>query len=360
MSPYPASPTMPPSADYPLLHPDAPEPLAAYLRARGVLGPEETVARLSRAGEGNMNLTLRVETPARSLIVKQSRPWVEKYPQIAAPEERALVEAAFYRAVADFPAVAGRMPGLRFVDADRRVLVLDDLGPVADFTPLYRDPAAPAAAGALPALLGWLGALHGAPLRPADHPRLANRAMRRLNHEHLFRFPLLPDNGLALDALTPGLQAEADRLKADPAYVSAVEALGARYLEDGPALLHGDFFPGSWVRAGGDVYVIDPEFGFFGPPEFDLGVLLAHLLLARVPGPGSGAGSEGASEDDDVLRLLEGYPSLARMDRRLVQGFAGVEIMRRLVGVAQLPVPDDLPYKRALLRRSAALVRRAA
>ena len=39
---------------------------------------------------------LRVQTAERSFILKQSRPWVEKYPAIPAPEERVLVEAAFY------------------------------------------------------------------------------------------------------------------------------------------------------------------------------------------------------------------------------------------------------------------------
>ena len=48
-----------------------------------------------------MNCTLRVTTTRRSFILKQARPWVEKYPQIAAPVERARVEAAFYAAVAD-------------------------------------------------------------------------------------------------------------------------------------------------------------------------------------------------------------------------------------------------------------------
>jgi 5-methylthioribose kinase len=40
-----------------------------------------------------MNCVLRIET-ARSFIIKQSRGYVEKYPQIAAPAERVLTEGA--------------------------------------------------------------------------------------------------------------------------------------------------------------------------------------------------------------------------------------------------------------------------
>ena len=43
-------------------------------------------------GEGNMNYTLRVRTNGRSIILKQARPWVEKYPVIDAPDERAVVK----------------------------------------------------------------------------------------------------------------------------------------------------------------------------------------------------------------------------------------------------------------------------
>ncbi|MEM6783892.1 MAG: phosphotransferase [Bacteroidota bacterium] len=316
------------------------------LRAMAVLAPDERLVAATKAGEGNMNLALRVTTSARSVVVKQARPWVEKYPQIPAPDERALVEAAFYGAVQGLPAVADRMPRLLGVDARNRVLVLDDLGPVADCTPMYQDGAADVPG--LSALVAWLSALHAAPLADrvgADgRDRLANRAMRRLNHEHLFVFPLRPDNGLDLDGITHGLQAEAARLQQHAAYVAAVADLGERYLADGPALLHGDFFPGSWVRADSRVYVIDPEFGFFGPPEFDLGVLLAHLLLAQRP-------------ERLLTEAVAAYDARAGVDWALTHRFAGVEIMRRLIGVAQLPVANDLAYKAALLRRSEQLIR---
>ena len=71
----------------------------------------ESVIAAERAGEGNMNCTLRVRTNERTFILKQARPWVEKYPQIEAPDERALVEAAFYRIAQVLPSVGSRMPG---------------------------------------------------------------------------------------------------------------------------------------------------------------------------------------------------------------------------------------------------------
>ena len=190
-------------ANYTLLHIDRPEELAAYARARGWLLPAESVCALGRAGEGNMNLTLRVQTAERSFILKQARPWVERYPAIAAPEERVLVEAAFYRAVAGCPLVAERMPGFLGWDEENFVAAFEDLGETADCTDLYDDGGA--AFAPLPGLCQWLAALHQAAFDDPTRTRLENRAMRQLNHEHLYCFPLRPDNGLDLDAITLGL-----------------------------------------------------------------------------------------------------------------------------------------------------------
>jgi hypothetical protein len=57
--------------------------------------------------------------------------------------------------------------------------------------------------------------------------------MRALNHEHIFRLPLAPDNGLDLDRITPGLDALSRELKEDERYVTRVRALGALYLDSG-------------------------------------------------------------------------------------------------------------------------------
>jgi 5-methylthioribose kinase len=316
--------------------------LTAYLVARRVFEPGEIVTSATTAGDGNMNCTLRVTGRRRSVVVKQGRPWVEKYPHIAAPSDRTRVEAAFYRAAADCPAVSRRMPALLDGDEDARVIVLEDLGAAGDFTGAYGG----AAIGRTEceSLIEYLVALHQCTIAAAQRATFRNREMRALNHEHMFRFPLDPSNGLALDAITPGLQAEADALKRDTHYVDRVSAAGMYYLADGDQLVHGDFFPGSWLRSPSrDVppRVIDPEFCFLGRGEFDFGVMLAHLRLASQP----------AARIEQVEQRVP-----AAYDASLVRRFAGVEIMRRLIGVAQLPLPVPLDVKRRLLDDSRCLV----
>jgi 5-methylthioribose kinase len=55
--------------------------LAAYLQQLKWLDEQETIVSLSKP-EKEIWIVLRVETATRSFIVKQSRGYVEKYPQV--------------------------------------------------------------------------------------------------------------------------------------------------------------------------------------------------------------------------------------------------------------------------------------
>ena len=61
------------------------EGLTRYLHEQAWIDSSDAVRDLAPAGEGNMNCTLRVTTNARTFVLKQSRPWVEKYPDIPHP-----------------------------------------------------------------------------------------------------------------------------------------------------------------------------------------------------------------------------------------------------------------------------------
>jgi len=312
-----------------------------YLVSRGVLPADALPIAVARAGAGNMNLALRVTTgDGRSFILKQGRPWVEKYAHIPAPFERTIVEAAFYSIVQSEPDVATRMPAVLHVDTRNHVLLLEDVGPAGDFTSIYGGPTLPDSA--LATLLEWLERLSRVTVPVDRRAVFANRAMRALNHEHMFVFPLRDANGLDLDGITVGLVDEARRLATDRAYTDAVDALGSRYLSDGGTLVHGDYFPGSWLKAVDGPRVIDPEFCFLGDPEFDCGVLAAHLTIAQ--------------SDPDIIQRVLAAATQRQLDVPLVAGYAGVEIMRRLIGVAQLPLSLGIERKRELLGLSRRLV----
>lgn len=79
---------------------------------------------------------------------------------------------------------------------------------------------------------------------------------------------------------SPELDEDVERLQRDTELKLAVSRLKHRYLTSRDALLHGDLHTGSIMVREPSISVIDQEFACYGPMGFDLGTLLAHLLIA--------------------------------------------------------------------------------
>ncbi|MCM0041319.1 MAG: phosphotransferase [Algoriphagus sp.] len=292
----------------------------------------EKIKRTSVPGESNMNLVLRIETNQGSYILKQAKSFVRKYPQIPAPISRIAFEYQFLRQLDSNPFLASLSPKVLHYDAPNHLMLLEDLGEGSDFLWLYGGQG-PLTSEEIRDLVNYLMHLHQ--LEITNFP--ATGAMRVLNHEHIFDFPFRKENGFDLDSIQPGLQEESMPFKTDTDLKQRIQALGDRYLADGKVLMHGDFYPGSWLQVASGIKIIDPEFGGLGDAEFDLGVFLAHLDLS-------------AQSEDLSDQVRKHY--LLPVDWSLVQQYRGVEILRRLIGIAQLPVSLSLDTKKSLLARA--------
>jgi 5-methylthioribose kinase len=328
--------------------------IESRLRTLAWIAPDEPVLALEPPGAGNMNRILRACLPTRTMVLKQAVPFVARYPQIPAPVERLQVEATFYRLIARQDALSLRTPRVLGEDPANHLLCLEDLGTQGDMTWLYRPPAAgarPALGGQLTALVYWLWKLHALDLQPGRGPAelapcMANPAMRALNHAHIFEIPFAADNGVELAGPLRALQRE---LAADLALRDRAAALGRIYLGNADhasadVLLHGDYYPGSWLtHPTMGVMIIDPEFSFIGAPEFDVGVLMAHLTMAGF-------------NQTEVGMQLRSYMTPPGFSYPLALAFAGMEIIRRLLGVAQLPLATDTATRAAWLQTARALV----
>ncbi|RMG22893.1 MAG: aminoglycoside phosphotransferase [Bacteroidetes bacterium] len=323
-----------------VLHQNELPALQQHLRQKGWLQTGEQLQAASIPGAGNMNYTLRIHTNQRTFILKQARDYVEKYPQIPAPAERARIEGQYYRLIEQDAALAACSPALLGVDEANCLLMLEDLGTSSDYTFLYRK-GETLGWEDLQALLEYAMQLHGRFKADVQPVSITNRKMRALNAEHIFHYPFLEENGFDLDTVLPGLQQLAMPYKQDTRLKAAVQALSKHYLEDGPSLLHGDYYPGSWLKTARGIMVIDPEFCFFGPPEFDLSVLLAHLKMAQQPA-------------ESLQHVLSYYHLPLQQD--LLHALTGVEIMRRIIGLAQLPLDLSLEERGGLLAEARQLI----
>ncbi|MCB0669306.1 MAG: hypothetical protein KDC80_25960, partial [Saprospiraceae bacterium] len=218
--------------------------LETYLNSRDRLSDKEKIIAASKPGEGNMNYVLRITTNHRSFIIKQARPWVEKYPQIPAPVERSVVESTFLQKAQEEKELSAFSPKILWSDPDNFILAMEDLGEATDYTFLYKKENKFGTSD-LENATKYLKILHGLPIDRFPE----NAKMRKLNHEHIFDFPFQKKNGLDLDQTQKGLNAVAAPFKTDGFLKNKIQRLGAIYLAQGRCLIHGDFYPGSWLKS---------------------------------------------------------------------------------------------------------------
>ena len=154
----------------------------------------------------------------------------------------------------------------------------------------------------------------------------------------------------------------------------AISRLKLKFLSSAEALLHGDLHTGSIMVTDSETKVIDPEFAFYGPMGFDVGAVLANLLMAYFASAGHERSLGGrdafegwvlsavdqvwsgfshkflalwrsqATGDAYPLSLFPGEAGAARLETerqaymaRLFQdaiGFTAAKIIRRILGLA--------------------------
>ncbi len=324
--------------------------LPGYLVRAGVLANARGVV-VEAAGDGNINWVRRARDAAgRSVIVKQARPALERFPQYRVDPVRMVFEARYGEVVrAQVPAQADVLPRVIAFDEDSRVLVMEDLGDAPRLDALLADGRAEPAT--LEALGAFLGAVHRATRAVADtlSSRFANDEMRALHGEHIFTLPYAPNDF----PIEPRLRALADELLARPGLRARIAELRSRYYERRDALVHGDVQAGNVLVQDGRPRLLDAEIAHVGDPAFDLGQALAHVHVHRAHARDAVpfAACEAA--------LLAGYAREAGESSELARdarAFAGVEILRRAIGAARLSILGTTARAERALELGAALV----
>ncbi len=326
-----------------LLDVNNPVGLERYLLQNNRLNEGEKLEHLEGAGDGNMNMVLRATTNQRSFILKQSLPYVHRFPIIKAPRERILTEFEFYGIVRKNESIRKLTPEMYWLDVENFLLCMEDFGRSQDFMHIYKK-GQNLEKGEMADIARMVSELHfGFKYEPSD-VMIPNMEMRLLNHAHIFELPLSVTNGFNLDGVLSELQSATEKFRNDEKLKRAAKDLGEIYLSNsGTRLLHGDYYPGSWLKTPNGFRMIDPEFCFKGPAEFELGVAVAHLKMAQQ--------SESIMKD-----LFVYYHFDSKFDGSLFSKFAGMEMMRRMLGLAQLPLELDLNERLTLLDEAYELI----
>ncbi|MDP5291737.1 S-methyl-5-thioribose kinase [Oceanimonas sp. CHS3-5] len=322
-------------------------------------------------GDGNLNRVFRVaDASGRGVIVKQALPYIrcigEDWPLT---RHRAAREAQVLRRHGEL-SPAGTLALLHH-DDELSALLLEDLtgwrvwrqALLADHEPVS---VADALGRHLARVLYGTSDFHLPSARKrAEVTRLANPELCETTDTVFFSDPYQDHER---NRVPPGLESDAAELWADRALKHRVAHLRLRFQCDAQALLHGDLHTGSVFVKEGECRVFDAEFGFYGPMGFDLGLVMANLMLnfCGWPGWGNAKDAEQArfTRVEDIRRLwkafsqefvaltkhtaspLMGEPAfVAEFVQQVWQdslGYAGTELVRRTIGIAHVTDLDDI------------------
>lgn len=299
--------------------------LPAYLARAGLIRPGEPV-EVEPIGDGNINWVRRFRTRGSSLVVKQARPALERFPEYLAPTDRIAFEARYFECAAPFDS-EGICPRIFSFDPEQCVLVIEDLGAAERLDDALARGAdvAPAAA----ALGAFLGRVHAGTRGAGLAARFANDGMRALHGEHIFSLPFRP-NGFPL---SPALARRAREIAADAALVARIDAAHARYREPRGALVHGDVQSANVMLAAAGPKLLDAEIAHVGDPAFDIGQLVAHLLLPSLARAEPAVGRRAAVAAAQAWLDSVGPPGADAFADAAV--YAGIELLRRTLGAAR-------------------------
>ncbi len=354
--------------------------LPAWFAAGSNAGAALSVTELS---DGNLNAVYRVRTPTSSLLVKQGLPYLRvagaSWPLSS---DRAALEA---RALTWQQRLApGLVPEPYFFDSEMCVNLMEDL---RDHRVVRQPMIGRLEIQALGATIGdflarMLFGTSDFALQPGEKKRLQaefiNAELCEITEDLIFTEPFereLLNGKQNRNRFDPGIARALETLQANQQVRLEVARLKHRFMTAGQALLHGDLHTGSIMATlpdpGGrsDIRVIDPEFAFFGPMGFDVGLFLANLYLNAAAQRGH-APSETETESyraylfsqarDCWQTFADGFRTRLEIANsvswrgagfadafliavlRDATGFAGCETIRRSVGFAHVLDVDSI------------------
>ncbi|MDQ0058886.1 S-methyl-5-thioribose kinase [Paenibacillus harenae] len=354
--------------------------------ARSIEGffPQEAELRSREIGDGNLNLVFHIadSVGGKSLIMKQALPYAkvvgESWPLTL---DRARIESE--KLILEAKLAPGLVPTVYKYDAELALTVMEDLSDhVIMRQGLINGTRYPKFADDISTFMArTLFYTSDLGMNQQDKKNqvksFINPDLCKITEDLIFDDPYTVSSNNSFD---PAIADAADALTKDSALHLEVAILREKFLTNAQALLHGDLHTGSIFVTPESTKVIDPEFAYYGPIGFDIGAVIANLLLDYA-GQEHWMSDEAMREDfrqyliTSIIEIWNQFESKFRtlwneqgVDRlansaagyqdyymkRLLQdavGFAGCKMVRRVVGLAHVAdidrIPDDATREKA-------------
>ncbi|PSL40123.1 5'-methylthioribose kinase [Planomicrobium soli] len=327
-------------------------------------------------GDGNLNYVFKITDgeSGKGLIIKQALPYAkvvgESWPLTL---KRATIEANALKKHGEF--VPELVPAVYATNEELAFTVMEDLSHLTIAREgLISGEAYPKLSADIGKYLAkTLFHTSDFALHPFEKKRLAvefsNPELCKITEDLIFTDPFFDHE---TNDFEPELQTAVEAIWNNGPLKLEAAKLKKSFLTEAEALLHGDLHTGSIFASETETKVIDPEFAFYGPIGFDVGLFLANLIAQAVTREGekreavirhientwkvfSSTFSELWEEKGiEAFKDTKGYKEfvLEKIFQDAI-GFAGCELIRRTIGLAHVKDLDGIeePERRIGLKK---------
>ena len=274
-----------------------------------IVGDDTSKWEIDEVGDGNLNLVYTVSSDAGDIIVKQALPYVrlvgDSWPL---PLSRSFYEhEVLVRQAKRDP---GSVPQIFYFNKAQAIIAMEMLLP---HVILRKKLIAGEYVDGLAQRLGEFcarTAFRGSDLslQTADKKSdtalfQGNLALMGITESLVFTEPYF---AAEMNHHTDGLDPIVRILRSDVEMKTEAQRMLLKFTANTETLCHGDLHSGSVMCTDNETKVIDPEFGFYGPMGFDIGMLISNYLMAYFSQPSHRESDTLLDYQTWILKVIEG------------------------------------------------------
>jgi 5-methylthioribose kinase len=273
-----------------------------------IVGDDKSKWKIDEVGDGNLNLVYTVSSDSGNIIVKQALPYVrlvgDSWPL---PLSRSFYEhEVLVRQAKRDP---GSVPEIIYFNKVQAIIAMEMLLP---HVILRKKLIAGEYVDGLAQRLGKFcarTAFRGSDLslKTADKKSdtamfQGNLALMGITESLVFTEPYF---AAEMNHHTDGLDPIVKILRSDVKMKVETQKMLMKFTANTETLCHGDLHSGSVMCTDDETKVIDPEFGFYGPMGFDLGMLTSNYLMAYFSQPAHRESNTLSEYQNWILAVIE-------------------------------------------------------
>ena len=274
-----------------------------------IVGDDTSKWKIDEVGDGNLNLVYTVSSDLGDIIVKQALPYVrlvgDSWPL---PLSRSFYEhEVLVRQAKRDP---GSVPQIFYFNKVQAIIAMEMFLP---HVILRKKLIAGEYVDGLAQRLGKFcarTAFRGSDLslQTADKKSdtalfQGNLALMGITESLVFTEPYF---AAEMNHHTEGLDPIVRMLRSDVEMKTEAQKMLLKFTANTETLCHGDLHSGSVMCTDNETKVIDPEFGFYGPMGFDIGMLISNYLMAYFSQPSHRESDTLLEYQTWILKVIEG------------------------------------------------------